>query len=735
MIARGTPGFSGADLANLVNEAALLAARRNKRVVTQQEFEDSKDKVMMGAERRSMIMTEEEKLATAYHEGGHALVNMLRAGQRSAAQGHDHSARACARRHHEPARARQAQLLQAMVRRRALPRCSAAASRSSSIYGEDHLNTGASSDIMQATELARRMVTEWGMSEQARAACATTRTSRKSSSATRSRSARTCRRTRRKLIDEEIRRIVTEGEKKAREVLFANRDKLEAMTQALMEYETINGEEVHGLMRGEKIVRAVDDPGLHTVLVVDHGLRLGSADEARAVADRAAGLGFRHAVLAWQGDKPRTGIQAAARVARYRLMGEHMSAHGIGCLLTAHTRDDQAETLLMRLARGSGVDGLAAMAPWTEMGARTETVALRIVRPLLSVAKARLRATLEARGVPWVEDPSNWSAAFERTRWRAARADLEGLGLSSEMLASSARRLQRARAALEAVTDAHCAVDGGLVETDPCGVLRIDREQLRRAPEEIALRVIARCIVAAGGSGEPVPLAGLEPIVARIWCGSAPGSWTLARAQITAGDQIVQVEREPGRLPLPVLTLTGGARERWDGRFAIEIAEGFEGSLELRALGNAGLAELRRLGQRLQGHLRTRPCALLLARKRASRCAGHRILGPRRPEGCHHGRLHGAAVQLWRRCRRPQQRFRRALKRAQKANRTGPGMRVAGLRGHRCCGTVCLANILYTPMLNVERTSPSGGAAWQVPGADGTLEPTGKTPQGMKEPR
>jgi tRNA(Ile)-lysidine synthase len=275
--------------------------------------------------------------------------------------------------------------------------------------------------------------------------------------------------------------------------------------------------------------------------------------------------------------------------------------HDIGCLLTAHTLDDQAETLLMRLARGSGVDGLAAMAAWTEVGGRGETARLRIVRPLLGVAKARLRAILEARGIPWIEDPSNQSAAFERPRWRAARADLEALGLSSETLASSARRLQRARAALEAVTDAHCAVDGGLVETDPCGVFRIERERLRGVPEEIALRVIGRCIVAAGGSGEPVPLAGLEPIVARIWSGNHAGSWTLARAQITAGDQVVQVEREPGRLPLPVAMLMGGARESWDGRFAIEIAEGFEGSLELRALGSAGLAELRRLGRAAKG--------------------------------------------------------------------------------------------------------------------------------------
>src|SRR6202521_2543063 len=257
VIARGTPGFSGADLANLVNEAALLAARRNKRLVTQQEFEDSKDKVMMGAERRSMIMTEEEKLATAYHEGGHALVNML-------VPGNDplHKVTIIPR-------GRALGVTMALPERDKLSYskqwCEARIATmfggrvaEQLIYGEDHLNTGASSDIMQATELARRMVTEWGMSErlgplrynenQQEVFLGHAITQRQNMSEDTA-----------KLIDEEIRRIVTEGEKKAREVLFANRDKLEAITQALMEYETVNGEEVHGLMRGEKIVRAVDN--------------------------------------------------------------------------------------------------------------------------------------------------------------------------------------------------------------------------------------------------------------------------------------------------------------------------------------------------------------------------------------------------------------------------------------------------------------------------------------------
>jgi len=257
VIARGTPGFSGADLANLVNEAALLAARRNKRLVTQAEFEDSKDKVMMGAERRSMMMTEEEKLATACHEAGHALVNLL-------VPGNDplHKVTIIPR-------GRALGVTMALPERDKLSYskqwCEARVATmfggrvaEQLIYGEDHLNTGASSDIMQATELARRMVTEWGMSEklgplrynenQQEVFLGHAITQRQNMSEDTA-----------KLIDEEIRRVVTAGERKAREVLGANRDKLEAITQALLEYETLSGEEVNVIMRGDKIVRTTDD--------------------------------------------------------------------------------------------------------------------------------------------------------------------------------------------------------------------------------------------------------------------------------------------------------------------------------------------------------------------------------------------------------------------------------------------------------------------------------------------
>src|SRR5262245_26691079 len=345
------------------------------------------------------------------------------------------------------------------------------------------------------------------------------------------------------------------------------------------------------------------DAGRHTVLTVDHHLRPRSGAEARMVADHAAVLGFRHVVLDWQGPKPQTGLQAAARDARYRLMRDYMAAHGMTTLLVAHTLDDQAETLLMRLARGSGLDGLAAMAPSRDVQLHDGGNGLHVLRPLLGLAKVRLRATLQERGIAWIEDPSNAQPAFERTRWRHLLNDREALGLSSGMLALSARRLQRARAALEAITDDHCAAHGGLVHTDPCGAFRIDRQRLRRAPQEIALRLMGRCISAAGGLPEPTPLAGLEPLVARVWGGGsaeADGAWTLARAHIRAIGDAIAIEREPGRRPLPIATVTAGAKLLWDGRFSVAIGPAFEGRLEVRALARAGLAELKRRGRAIK---------------------------------------------------------------------------------------------------------------------------------------
>jgi tRNA(Ile)-lysidine synthase len=352
--------------------------------------------------------------------------------------------------------------------------------------------------------------------------------------------------------------------------------------------------------------RSGDDVRGHVVLTVDHGLRAQSAAEARAVATEAHALGYRHTTLVWLGPKPATAIQAAARAARYRLMGNYMCAHGLGLLLTAHTQDDQAETLLMRLARGSGLDGLSAMAPLAPQAPPAAQVAAEgeagggchwIGRPLLAVPKARLRATLKARGLAWIEDPSNAAPEFERTRLRAARAQLDALGLMPAMLALSAARLARTRRAVEGIVDRLCDPAAGVVRLDPCGVVAIDRAGLLGAGEEIALRVLDRAIAAAGGAGEPVPLGKLEPIAAAIAEGGAARRWTLARALVTAESAAVLVEREPGREPLPELTLMPGDSAVWDGRFRVTVAPTFAGGpVQVHALGEASARDLRQRG-------------------------------------------------------------------------------------------------------------------------------------------
>ncbi|AIB11942.1 membrane protease FtsH catalytic subunit [Azospirillum brasilense] len=253
VIARGTPGFSGADLANLVNEAALLAARIGKRVVGMAEFEAAKDKVMMGAERRSMVMTEDEKKLTAYHEAGHAIVAIHQPDSdpvhkatiipRGRALGMvmrlpegDRISLSQAKLH--------ADLRVAMGGRIA----------EELIFGKDRVTTGASGDIKMATDMSRRMVTEWGMSDKLGPLLYGEPTQevflghsvtqhKNMSDAT----ART--------VDEEIRRIVDEAYGEARRILTENIDQLHTIAKGLLEYETLSGEDIARLLRGEPLIR------------------------------------------------------------------------------------------------------------------------------------------------------------------------------------------------------------------------------------------------------------------------------------------------------------------------------------------------------------------------------------------------------------------------------------------------------------------------------------------------
>ncbi|HSR55505.1 MAG TPA: ATP-dependent zinc metalloprotease FtsH, partial [Alphaproteobacteria bacterium] len=258
VIARGTPGFSGADLANLVNEAALLAARKGRRMVTMAEMEEAKDKVMMGSERRSMVMTEDERKLTAYHEAGHALVALH-------APKHDplHKVtiiprgRALGLTMSLPEKDRYGYAKQELESNIAMAFGGRVAEEM--VFGLESVTTGAANDIHQATNLARRMVTEWGMSDklgplrysdnEEEVFLGHSVTQRKNVSDATA-----------KIIDDEIRRIVEEGEAFARKVLEEHEDDLHTIAKALLEYETLSGEEIRILLDGGTIVRETDEP-------------------------------------------------------------------------------------------------------------------------------------------------------------------------------------------------------------------------------------------------------------------------------------------------------------------------------------------------------------------------------------------------------------------------------------------------------------------------------------------
>jgi cell division protease FtsH len=252
-IARGTPGFSGADLANLVNEAALLAARRGKRFVTAKEFDDAKDKVLMGAERRSLVMTEDEKKLTAYHEAGHALVGVTIPGNDPV-----HKAtiiprgRALGMVQYLPERDRYSMSLEQMKARIAMAMGGRVAEELK--FGKEKVTSGAQSDIEHATKIARAMVTQYGLSEKLGPIAWAEDEGEvflgQSIARTKAISTETA-----KLIEDEIKRFVVEGYEAARRVLTERNSEWERLAEALLEYETLTGEEIARILAGEKIVR------------------------------------------------------------------------------------------------------------------------------------------------------------------------------------------------------------------------------------------------------------------------------------------------------------------------------------------------------------------------------------------------------------------------------------------------------------------------------------------------
>lgn len=293
-------------------------------------------------------------------------------------------------------------------------------------------------------------------------------------------------------------------------------------------------------------------------VTVDHGLRAESKREAAAVARLARKLGIAHRTLHWRGAKPKTGLQEAARVARYRLLADAARKAKASHLLTAHTRDDQAETVLIRMSRGSGLAGLAAMARVSPVPGDAAGQ-IRLIRPLLDIAKARLIATLRAAKIPFADDPSNRDPRFTRARLRGLMGGLAGEGLNSRRLALLAQRLRRADQAIDAVVDRAAAE---LATLSPAGdAIAIDAVAYSGLPAEIALRLLGRAVNRMGDEG-PAELAKLEALKSALDTAQMAGGKrfrrSLAGAIVTlAGDRLT-IERAPPRRGRPLTKRRGG---------------------------------------------------------------------------------------------------------------------------------------------------------------------------------
>jgi tRNA(Ile)-lysidine synthase len=318
--------------------------------------------------------------------------------------------------------------------------------------------------------------------------------------------------------------------------------------------------------------------GAMTALTVDHRLRPEAAAEAAQVGHWLAARGIAHLCLVRAEPRPERDLQAQARAARYRLLEAWCAETEVLHLLVAHHREDQAETLLLRLARGSGLDGLAGMA------AVTERAACRIVRPLLGLSHRRLVATLDAAGQSWIEDPSNRDPAYARARLRQGRAALAAAGLGEARLAETAQRLARSRAAVEAAVAALLA---RAAVVHPLGFVRLDAAALSEAPEEVGLRALAAVLALVAGAEYPPRLARLERLYRHVAAGFRSGR-TLGGCRLLPRRDGVLVCREPAAVAPPVAAVPGRTTV-WDGRFRLTLPRSAPAGLTLGALGPAPL--------------------------------------------------------------------------------------------------------------------------------------------------
>lgn len=303
-------------------------------------------------------------------------------------------------------------------------------------------------------------------------------------------------------------------------------------------------------------------------LTVDHGLRKTAATEARQVGKWLYARQVSHQVLRWQGRKPKTGIQAAARDARYGLLMERCGKEGILHLLLAHHREDQAETFLFRLARGSGIEGLASMPR------ESERPDLRLLRPLLTVPRARLLEGLEASGQVWIEDPSNKDRSFARVRIRQMLPTLAHEGVTIERLHKTTQSLAVVRSDFETQTTTLLAKAASLY---PEGYAHLRAEQFLSAPALLARSALGRLLRVVGGSLHGPRQERLNRLYDILSDNQLGKGRTLSGCRVLPGRDGFLFCRE-ARGKERSLTLVPGTLFHWDRRFLIEVAATRQGS-------------------------------------------------------------------------------------------------------------------------------------------------------------
>jgi tRNA(Ile)-lysidine synthase len=336
------------------------------------------------------------------------------------------------------------------------------------------------------------------------------------------------------------------------------------------------------VLAAECFARSGKGAPLLSVATIDHGLRAESAAEAEFVASEARRLGLSHTTLRWTGEKPATGIAAAARSARYRLLEEYARSFPTErvAVVTAHHLDDQAETFTMRLARGAGVAGLAAMAAERPLA---EGSPIRLVRPFLTFSKSRLIATVEARGVRFFNDPTNEDGRYERARVRQLLPALDAAGITSAALATSARRLGEAEAALRYAESRFIATLDLSFGNDVFASLKT--AAFREGPSLLRQRVLAHLIVRYGGASQKPQLSEIEDLAARLQSEGKRAA-TLGGAMISSGGRFIRVWREAGRLTQAEFDLSPGESRTWDDRFIVSRTPDARGPVRIKPLGS-----------------------------------------------------------------------------------------------------------------------------------------------------